>query len=106
LPRISNRMKKHWRSSWRGSSRQGIGRGTDIFLALDPAASGFYKEGTYLLRNESKPNRSAKEMVDYYQHLVDKYPIVSLQDGMAEDDWAGWQKLSDQMRGKYSSCRR
>ncbi|HTP65557.1 MAG TPA: phosphopyruvate hydratase [Geobacteraceae bacterium] len=77
-----------------GIVQAGYRPGTDVFLALDPAASGFYKEGVYLLRNENKPDKSADEIIDYYQHLLGKYPIVSIEDGMAEDDWGGWQKIN------------
>ena len=66
----------------------------DVFLAIDPAATGFFKEGAYLLRNEEKPDKSADEIIDFYRNLVGKYPIVSIEDGMAEDDWPGWHKIN------------
>jgi len=67
--------------------------GSDVALALDPAASEFYQDGSYHLAGEGKVY-SAEEMVDYYAALVDKYPIVSIEDGLAEDDWEGWGTLT------------
>jgi len=63
--------------------------GEDIYLALDPASTEFYKDGHYHLDGESK-TLDAAGMVAYYQDLVARYPIVSIEDGMAEDDWDGW----------------
>ena len=69
--------------------------GDDVLLALDPASSEFYKDGVYRLEAEAKPDKSPDEMVDFYANLVDKYPIVSIEDGMAEDDWEGWKLLTE-----------
>lgn len=79
---------------------QGIERakyipGEEVLLALDPASSEFYKDGVYRLEAETKPDKSPEEMVDFYAKLVDKYPIISIEDGMAEDDWDGWQLLTE-----------
>lgn len=68
----------------------------DICLALDPAASEFHKEGKYELATE-KRSLSRDEMVDYYVKLVDAYPIISIEDGLAEDDWEGWKLLTDRI---------
>ena len=68
--------------------------GDEVLLALDPASSEFYKNGVYRLEAEAKPDKSPEEMVDFYANLVDKYPIISIEDGMAEDDWEGWQLLT------------
>ena len=68
--------------------------GDEVLLALDPASSEFYKDGVYRLEAEAKPDKSPEEMVDFYAKLVDKYPIISIEDGMAEDDWAGWKLLT------------
>ncbi len=68
--------------------------GEDVLLALDPASSEFYKDGIYRLKAEAKPDKSCEEMVDFYARLVDKYPIISIEDGMAEDDWEGWELLT------------
>ena len=69
--------------------------GDEVLLALDPASSEFYKDGVYRLEAEAKPEKSPEEMVDFYAKLVDKYPIISIEDGMAEDDWDGWQLLTE-----------
>ena len=72
--------------------------GKDFFLALDAAASEFSpKPGVYELRAEKKARRSAAEMVEYYAALVKKYPIVSIEDGLAEGDWKGWKLLTDEI---------
>ena len=68
--------------------------GDEVLLALDPASSEFYKDGVYRLDAEAKPDKTPEEMVDFYAKLVDKYPIVSIEDGMAEDDWDGWRLLT------------
>lgn len=68
--------------------------GSDIKLGLDVAATEFYKDGKYHLEGEGKVLTSA-ELVTYYADLVARYPIASIEDGMAEDDWEGWQQLTD-----------
>ncbi|MCK4648861.1 phosphopyruvate hydratase [bacterium] len=65
----------------------------EVALALDPAASEFYQEGRYILASE-KRDLSASEMVDFYKDWVDKYPIVSIEDGLAQDDWEGWKEMT------------
>ncbi len=72
--------------------------GQDIMIALDPAASEFYEDGMYNLKSENRKLTSA-EMVDYWVYLCDKYPIISIEDGLAEDDWEGF-KLFKQKLGK------
>jgi enolase len=72
----------------------GYEAGKDIYIALDPASSEFYKNGRYVLNAEASPNKSDQEMVDFYAGWVNKYPIVSIEDGMAEDDWDGWKSLT------------
>ncbi len=74
--------------------------GKDIFIALDAAASEFYENGIYKMAAEKKPEKTAEEMVDYYEDLVNRYPIISIEDGMAEDDWDGWKILTDRLGGK------
>lgn len=73
--------------------------GEDIFIALDPASSEFFKNGKYHLKAENKA-LSSQEMVDYYAQLVGKYPIVSIEDGLAEDDWKGWKLLTEKLGEK------
>ena len=79
--------------------KAGYKPGKDIFIALDPAASELYKEGKYILSREGTV-RTSDEMIDYYAELVDKYPIISIEDGLAEDDWEGWQKLTKKLGNK------
>jgi enolase len=68
--------------------------GEEIFLALDAAASAFYKGERYHLAGEEKEELNSDEMIDFYSKLIGKYPIISLEDALAEDDWEGWQKLT------------
>jgi len=73
--------------------RAGFKPGEDIAIALDPASSSFFKNGKYVLDAEGGEPWDAERMVAFYADLVDNYPIVSIEDGLAEDDWAGWRKL-------------
>lgn len=77
----------------------GFKPGEDIYIALDPAASEFYKNGKYDLNGEGKV-LTPSEMVEYYSRLVKKYPIISIEDGMAEEDWKGWKELTEKLGGK------
>lgn len=77
-----------------GIERANYTPGVDVMLALDPASSEFYNDGTYRLQAEAKPNKSSEEMVDFYAELTEKYPIISIEDGLAEDDWDGWEMLT------------
>jgi enolase len=70
--------------------------GKDIGLAMDAAASEFYSRGKYVLSSENK-KMNADEMIDYYADLIDKYPILSIEDGLAEQDWDGWEKMTDRL---------
>lgn len=74
--------------------------GHDIMIALDSAASSFYLKGKYIMSAEAKSKKSADEMVKFYEGLVKKYPIISIEDGLAEDDWQGWKYLTDELGGK------
>jgi enolase len=67
--------------------------GDDIAIALDPASTEFYRDGKYVLATENK-SLTSEEMVDYYADLITKYPIISIEDGLAEDDWDGWVHLN------------
>ena len=71
--------------------------GEQIALALDPAASEFYKDGAYVLAGEGGKKLTSAQMVDYYAGLCDRYPIVSIEDGLAEDDWDGWSLLTKKL---------
>ncbi|HKI98737.1 MAG TPA: phosphopyruvate hydratase [bacterium] len=71
--------------------------GEDVAIALDPAASEFYHDGVYVLEAEGGAKKSAEEMIALYEGLLGRFPIVSLEDGLAEDDWDGWQKLTEKL---------
>ncbi|MBO8129386.1 MAG: phosphopyruvate hydratase [Peptococcaceae bacterium] len=73
--------------------KAGYEPGSDVMLALDAAATEFYKDGRYNLTGENK-SLSAGEMIDFYEDLVKSYPIISIEDGLAEDDWEGWKELT------------
>src|SRR6266542_4353382 len=79
--------------------RAGYDSGKQIAIALDPAASEFYADGCYHLRRDGRELSSA-EMVDFYADWLDRFPIVSLEDGLAEDDWQGWELLSQRLGGR------
>ena len=81
------------------TAKTGYSIGSDLVLALDVAASEIYKNGIYHLESEGKA-LSSEELIDYYTSLVKKYPIVSIEDGLAEDDWEGWQKLNTALGSK------
>ncbi len=81
------------------TEKTGYSIGSDLVLALDVAASEIYKNGIYHLESEGKA-LSSEELIDYYTSLVKKYPIVSIEDGLAEDDWEGWQKLNTALGSK------
>lgn len=70
--------------------------GKDIGIALDAAASEFYKDGKYIFASEGR-ELSAKELIDYYEKLVEKYPLYSIEDGLAEDDWDSWEIMTQQL---------
>ncbi len=79
--------------------KAGYKPGEDIYLALDAASTEFYKDGKYVLAGEGK-TLDAAGMVAYYADLVKRYPIISIEDGMAEDDWAGWKALTGALGAK------
>jgi len=79
--------------------KAGYKPGPDIAIAMDPASSGFYENGKYNLRTEKRQVTSA-EMVDIYAGFAKKYPVVVLEDGLAEDDWDGWKLLNEKLGGK------
>lgn len=79
--------------------RAGYKPGKDCFIALDPASSEFYDNGKYVLKREGVTFTSA-QMVDFYVKWVNDYPIVSIEDGMSEDDWAGWELMTKKLGGK------
>jgi len=74
----------------------GYEAGEDFYLAIDAAASEIYKDGKYVLAGEGV-EKTSEEMVDFYAELIDKYPIISLEDGLDEDDWDGWAQLTERL---------
>jgi len=74
--------------------------GEDIAVALDPAASEFYQDGKYVFKKSDKSAKSSEDMIRYYEKWVKDYPIVSLEDGLSENDWEGWALLTKELGGK------
>jgi enolase len=85
-----------------GISAAGYVPGRDIAIALDPASSSFYdtKKKVYVLKAEKQPEKDAAAMVEFYVELCTKYPIVSIEDGLAEDDWDGWKLMTEELGSK------
>ena len=77
--------------------KAGYKPGEDVLLALDVASSELFKDGKYTLENETHKIKTPAEMVDFYENLVNKYPIISIEDGMAENDWDGWKLMTDRL---------
>ncbi len=84
-----------------GIEKAGFKPGDDVYIALDPAASQFYDEKANLYKLESNGKKyTPAEMVNYWKTWVKKYPIISIEDGLAEDDWTGWVEMTKQLGGK------
>jgi len=83
-------------------SKAGYKPGKDVFIALDPAASEFYDAGLkkYVFKKSDKTSKTSEEMVQFYARLADKFPIISIEDGLAENDWSGWKLLTDRLGSK------
>jgi enolase len=79
-----------------GIEAAGYEPGTDVAIALDPATSELYRDGAYVLEHEHR-TLTADSLSDYWSELAAKYPIISIEDGMAEEDWAGWSTLTDRL---------
>ncbi len=77
--------------------KAGYKPGRQIALALDPASSEFFENGSYVFKKSDGSKRSSKDMVRFYRKWVDKYPVVSIEDGLAEDDWDGWERLTKRL---------
>ncbi|MBK5274720.1 MAG: phosphopyruvate hydratase [Desulfuromonadales bacterium] len=77
--------------------KAGYKPGEDVLLALDVASSELFKDGVYTLENETRKVKTPLELVDFYEDLVNRYPIISIEDGMAENDWDGWKLLTDRL---------
>ncbi|MGM0602953.1 MAG: phosphopyruvate hydratase [Bacillota bacterium] len=76
--------------------KAGYTPGEDFLIALDPAASEFYQDGKYVLAGEGV-EKTSEEMIDFYADLIDRYPIISIEDGLAEDDWDGFSKMTERL---------
>jgi enolase len=74
--------------------------GRDVALAIDAAATEFYSHGFYFLKAEKKQKRTSEEMLDYYEALIRKFPILSIEDGLAEEDWKGWEMMTARLGKK------
>ncbi len=83
-----------------GIEGAGYKPGTDVLLALDSAASEFYEKGAYVFKKSDKSKKSSDEMIKFYEGWVKKYPIISIEDGLAEGDWDGWKNLTDALGSK------
>ena len=78
-------------------NKAGYEPGKDVLLALDTAANEVYKDGKYILKAESDPEKSIEGMISLYEGLISNYPIFSIEDGLAEDDWDGWKALTEKL---------
>ena len=78
----------------------GYDAGKEVAIALDPAASELYQDGTYVFKKSGGGRKSADEMIALYKEWIDRYPIVSIEDGLAENDWGGWAKLTEALGGR------
>ena len=83
-----------------GIKKAGYKAGKDVVLALDPASSSFYKNGKYVFWKSDQSVRTGEEMIEYYESLVKRYPIFSIEDGLAEEDWKNWKKMTERMGQK------
>ncbi|MCK5220956.1 MAG: phosphopyruvate hydratase, partial [Candidatus Aminicenantes bacterium] len=80
--------------------KAGYRPGEDVHIALDPAASEFFENGKYVFKKSTGEVLSSSEMVNFYSEMVDKYPIISIEDGLAEDDWDGWKLMTEKLGEK------
>jgi enolase len=80
--------------------KAGYRPGRDVALGIDAAATEFHRNGSYFLKAEKKAKRTSAEMIDYYESLIKKFPILSIEDGLAEDDWKGWKAMTTRLGKK------
>ncbi len=80
--------------------KSGYHPGKDVGIGIDAAATEFFKKGSYFLKAEKRPKRTPSEMIDYYESLIKKFPILSIEDGLAEDDWKGWKMMTSRLGKK------
>jgi enolase len=81
-------------------TKAGYAPGKDVYIALDPASSEFFDSGKYVFNKSDKSAKTSEQMVKYYEHWVAQYPIISIEDGMAENDWTGWKLMTDALGRK------
>ena len=81
------------------TDKAGYKAGVDVYIALDVAASEIFDGKKYIIKSENK-SLSSDQMISYYQNLVDKYPVISIEDGLAEDDWGGWVSMNEALGGR------
>lgn len=81
-------------------SQAGYRPGKDVYMAIDAAASSFYEKGRYIMEAEKHPEKDSLQMIEWYVGLIEKYPIYSIEDGLAEEDWDGWKKLTEALGEK------
>jgi enolase len=80
--------------------KAGYRPGKDIGLGIDAAATEFYRDGFYFLKAENKPKRTSAEMIAFYEDLIKRFPILTIEDGLAEDDWEGWRLMTQRLGKK------
>ncbi len=80
--------------------KAGYKPGKEIAVAIDAAANEFYRKGKYVLKGEGKKGMNAQAMIDYYEKLIEAYPILSIEDGLAEQDWIGWEIMTERLEDK------
>ena len=95
-PRVKHGNKEALELIVQAITSSGYNLGSDVAIALDPAATEFHRDGKYVLATENK-SLSSQEMIDYYAALIKDYPIVSIEDGLAEDDWDGWVEMTERL---------
>jgi enolase len=77
--------------------KAGYRAGKDVMIALDPAASSFFQKNKYVFSKSDGSEKSGAEMIEFFEDWVDRYPIFSIEDGLAEDDWASWKKMTERL---------
>ncbi|MCP2520786.1 phosphopyruvate hydratase [Candidatus Aminicenantes bacterium AC-708-M15] len=80
--------------------KAGYKPGKEVFIALDVAASELYENGEYVFKKSDKSRKTSSQLIEFYMDLIEKYPIISIEDGLAEDDWQGWKELTQQLGRK------
>jgi len=80
-----------------GITEAGYELGRDMVIALDAAATEFYEDDRYLLKAETQPSKSSEELISFYEGLIETYHIVSIEDGLAEDDWGAWKDMTNRL---------